>query len=61
VKYEWELSLDQQSWSLAAETAQAHATVLGLTPGKTYYFRFRCFMRDNTKSDPSHAVSHMVR
>jgi hypothetical protein len=61
VKYEWELSLDQVTWSLAAESAQAHTTVQGLTPGKTYYFRFRCFLRDNTKTDPSHAVPHLVR
>ena len=59
--YEWEMSSDQTNWSMFAETAQSHTTVQGLTPGKTYYFRFRCLLRDNTKTDPSHAVPHLVR
>jgi hypothetical protein len=39
--YYWEYSLDQVTWFSVPETPQANTEILGLTPGKTYYFRFR--------------------
>ncbi len=61
MRYEWETSVDQVTWTAAPATAQAHTTLTGLTPAKTYYFRFRCFLRDNTTTDYSQVISHIVR
>jgi hypothetical protein len=59
--YTWEWSLDQQSWTMAAQTGRANTLVAGLTPGKVYYFRFRVFKRDETTTSNSQVVSFMVR
>jgi hypothetical protein len=61
VTYYWEVSTDQVSWSTGPQTAQAHASIGGLTPGKEYYFRFHGFRRDGTMTSPSITVSHLVR
>jgi hypothetical protein len=55
------MSTDQLTWSDCGETAQSLTTVQGLTPGKTYYFRVRCFLRDNTKTNYSIVVPHIAR
>jgi hypothetical protein len=57
--YYWEYSLDQVSWTSAPETMQASTVVVGLTPGKVYYFRFRTLTRKG-KGDYSQVVSLMV-
>lgn len=43
--YIWEYSLDQQSWTSLPQTMTAKTRVSGLTPGQTYYFRFRAQTR----------------
>jgi hypothetical protein len=58
--YGWEVSLDQQTWSVTT-TGQSHAVLTGLTPGKTYYFRFRAFRRNGTQTDYSVIVPLLVR
>ncbi len=58
--YFWEYSVDQVAWSAGAQSAQAHASVAGLTPGKVYYFRFRVFKRDGTTTSDSQVVRLMV-
>jgi hypothetical protein len=40
--------------------AHPNATFTGLTPGKTYWFRVRAFLRDGTTTDYVHPVSLMV-
>lgn len=57
--YYWEYSLDQLTWTLAAETMQASTEIAGLTPGQVYYFRFRTLTRKG-KGDYSQTVSLMV-
>ncbi len=58
--YYYESSLDQATWT--AFTWGTSETVLsGLTPGKTYYFRLRAFVRGNTLSAYTQTVSFMVR
>jgi hypothetical protein len=59
--YHWEWSLDQVSWSAAPPTGRSRGAVAGLTPGKVHYFRFRVFKRDDSMSEPSHAVSLMIK
>ncbi len=61
VAYYWEVSLDQATWSVGTQSAQAHGTLTGLTPGKLYYFRFRALLRDNSMTSYSQVVSFMVR
>jgi hypothetical protein len=61
VSYYWELSVDRTNWSEGARSAQAHAQIAGLTPGKLYHFRFRCLLRDGTMTDPSHVFEFIVR
>jgi hypothetical protein len=39
--YEWQVSTDQKSWTLAPVTLQAKTNIVGLTPATLYYFRFR--------------------
>lgn len=60
VAYFWELSLDQQAWTPALQTGQARCSLAGLTPGKTYYFRFRALKRSGGLTDPSQIVSFIV-
>jgi hypothetical protein len=57
--YYWEFSLDLKVWSSVTETAQAHTTVSGLTPGQVYYFRFYTRTRKGL-GDYSDAVKCMV-
>jgi hypothetical protein len=59
--YTWEWSLDQVTWTAVPQTSKARTLLLGLTPGKVHYFRFRVFKRDGTTSDNSQVVSFMVR
>ena len=58
--YGWESSLDQLSWTVTT-TGQSRTTLTGLTPGKTYYFRFRAFRRNNTVMDYSQVVTLLVK
>src|SRR5262249_13451610 len=60
VLYYWEVSSDQKSWSVAADSTKAHAILTGLTPGQTYWFRFRARTRKGM-SDYSIILSHIVR
>jgi hypothetical protein len=48
--YDWEWSVDQATWT-ATTTGVTRATLTGLAPGKTYYFRVRALLRDGTKTD----------
>ncbi len=43
--YYWQYSTDNESWASAPETLQASTTLGGLTPARTYYFRFRALTR----------------
>jgi hypothetical protein len=43
--YYWQYSLDQETWVDAGDTLTASTLVRGLTPGQTYYFRFRARAR----------------
>jgi hypothetical protein len=61
VAYFWEYSVDQQVWTAGPQTAQAHSSILGLTPGKVYYFRFRTLLRAGTLTNYSQVVSFMVK
>jgi hypothetical protein len=58
--YGYEVSLDQQSWTVQT-SGKCQATVVGLTPGKLYYFRFRCFLRDDTLTAYSTVIGLIVR
>jgi hypothetical protein len=58
--YYWEVSSDQKSWSVALDTTRADAILTGLTPGQTYWFRFRARTRTGM-SDYSIVLSHIVR
>jgi hypothetical protein len=48
VTYYWSYSLDQQTWISVPDTMQAKTLISGLTPGRTYYFRFRALTRAGT-------------
>jgi hypothetical protein len=61
VSYYWEISSDQTTWTETARSAQAHARISGLTPGKLYYFRFCCLLRDGTMTDPSNVINFIIR
>jgi hypothetical protein len=61
VAYFWEVSLDQQTWTASAPTAQASTTLAGLTLGQVYSFRFRALRREGVMTDPSSTVSFMVK
>jgi len=39
--YQWEMSVDQKTWTDLPATVKASTSVSGLTPSTTYYFRFR--------------------
>jgi hypothetical protein len=58
--YGWEFSVDQKSWTVVT-TAQSDAVLTGFTPGTMYYFRFRCFLRNNTETAYSVTFPFMVR
>jgi hypothetical protein len=57
--YYWEFSLNQTNWSSVPETLRASTVITGLTPGQTYYFRFRALTRKERK-DYSQVVRLMV-
>lgn len=61
VAYFWEYSLDQETWTAGAPTAQAHTTFLGLTSGEVYSFRFRALMRDGGMTGASSIVRFKVK
>jgi hypothetical protein len=58
--YYWEYSLDQQTWTADSQTAQAQSSIVGLTSGKAYSFRFRAFTRASGMTDDSQIVSLIV-
>jgi hypothetical protein len=43
--YYWEFSLDQENWAAVPEALKSSAVVSGLTPMRTYYFRFHARTR----------------
>ncbi len=57
--YYWQFSLNQQDWTSLPETTKASTSMAGLTPAKTYYFRFRSLTRHGM-SDYSQVVSLLV-
>jgi hypothetical protein len=61
VAYFWEVSLDQQTWTAGAPTAQASTTLAGLTLGRVYSFRFRALTREGVMTDASSIVNFMVK
>jgi hypothetical protein len=56
----WEMSTDQKTWSVALETEHVKAKLTGLTPGQTYYFRSRTFVRGKGSTGYSQICSPMV-
>jgi hypothetical protein len=58
--YYWELSEDKLTWVILPETSGANTSVAGLTPGKTYYFRFRAHTRKGM-TEYSSTVGLIVR
>ncbi len=58
--YYFSYSLDEKNWISVPETMKSKITISGLTPGQTYYFRFRALTR-KTMSDPSQIVSFLVK
>ncbi len=58
--YYWEYSLNQKTWTCAGEDFKASMLISGLTPGQTYYFRFRGLTRKG-KTDYSQVVSLIAK
>jgi len=54
--YDWEKSTDGKTWISLPPVLVAKTEVSGLTPGETYYFRYRSITRSGT-SDWSHIIS----
>jgi hypothetical protein len=59
--YSWEYSLDQETWTVGAQTAQARGIIAGLRPGQLYYFRVRALKRDGLITEPASLVRLIVR
>jgi hypothetical protein len=57
--YYWQYSLNQVDWVDVPEMMKASAVVSGLTPLKTYYFRFRAMTRKGPR-DYSQVVGLLV-
>jgi hypothetical protein len=57
--YMWEYSLNLKDWVSVPQTMQADTIITGLTPGQTYYFRFRAQTRKGL-GDYSQVVSLLV-
>jgi hypothetical protein len=55
----WECSSDQEHCFQLPDTHQATTTLTGLTPGQTYYFRYRT-LKGKVKGDFSAVLSFMV-
>jgi hypothetical protein len=58
--YYWQFSLDGRTWTSVPETMKHVTVISGLTPGQTYYFRFRALTRKGMR-DWSQVVSLIVR
>ncbi len=58
--YYWAFSLDGRSWTSVPETMKHVTVISGLTPGQTYYFRFRALTRKGMR-DWSQVVQLIVR
>jgi hypothetical protein len=59
ITYIWEWSWNEVDWSTTT-TGESYVTLEGLTPGKLYTFRFRCFLRGNTLTNEIAAITFMV-
>jgi hypothetical protein len=46
------VSVDGTNWTLSGRSSKQHLTIIGLTPGKQYWFRVSAFLRDDTTSPP---------
>jgi hypothetical protein len=53
---QWQWSVDQKSWTDLSPTLKSSTTVSNLTPGTTYYFRYRVLTKDGL-GDWSQVVS----
>jgi hypothetical protein len=59
--YDWESSADQgKTWQAASSTLQSKTTLTGLTPGATYWFRYRALTKTG-EGDWSQLISIIVR
>ncbi len=58
--YYWEVSTDGKTFSKAVDTDKVSALLTGLTPGQTYFFRFRAFVRKSGYTNYSQVVSLLV-
>ncbi len=58
--YYWEYSLDQRTWTSAAEGFKSTTEITALTSGQMYYFRFRGLTRKG-RTDHSQVVSMIVK
>ena len=57
--YEWQYSTDGKTWISLTPNVQAMATIEGLTPGVTYFFRSRYTTKDGP-TDWSQVIQLMV-
>ena len=57
--YIWEWSWNEVDWSTTT-TGESYVTLDGLTPGKLYHFRFRCFLRGNMLTGEVASITFMV-
>ena len=57
--YDWEYSLDQQTWIVVPQTTKARTTIAGLTLGQVYAFRMRA-LTTKGKGDYTQVVSLLV-
>lgn len=58
--YYWAWSLDQKSWTSAADTTKAKTTIAGLVPGTLVHFRCRALATKTGTTDWSQIVSLIV-
>jgi hypothetical protein len=56
----WQWSTDQKTWNDLPPTLKASTTVANLTPGTTYWFRYRVLTKDGL-GDWSQVVSLLMR
>jgi hypothetical protein len=57
--YYWQYSVNQTAWTSGPETSKATLTIPGLTPGQTYWFRFRVLTRKGL-TEWSQPISHLI-
>ena len=55
--YDWQMGTDGKVWTTLPTTLVAKTEVSGLTPGDTYYFRYRTITTRGGTSDWSHIIS----